>query len=184
MLILNAGVFGLPFSKTLDGFETTFQVNHLSHFYLTILLKPLLGNGSRVVVVSSESHRFANLTAATINPLILSPNSPARYWDVTAYNNSKLCNILFARRLALELRAQGALVLSLHPGNMVSTKLSRHWWLYRVLFAMARPWSKSPQQAASTTVYCATAPELAGVTSKSIIVWYTLNLHILNSMCF
>lgn len=57
MLILNAGVFGLPFSKTLDGFETTFQVNHLSHFYLTILLRPLLVSGSRVVVVSSESHR-------------------------------------------------------------------------------------------------------------------------------
>lgn len=57
ILILNAGVFGLPFSKTGDGFETTFQVNHLSHFYLTLLLDPLLVRGSRVVVVSSESHR-------------------------------------------------------------------------------------------------------------------------------
>lgn len=58
MLILNAGVFGLPFSRTADGFETTFQVNHLSQFFLTLLLKPLLKSGSRVVVVSSESHRF------------------------------------------------------------------------------------------------------------------------------
>lgn len=57
MLILNAGVFGLPFSKTPDGFETTFQVNHLSQFYMTLLLKPLLHVGSRVVIVSSESHR-------------------------------------------------------------------------------------------------------------------------------
>lgn len=57
ILILNAGVFGLPFSRTQDGFETTFQVNHLSQFGLTILLKPVLAAGSRVVIVSSESHR-------------------------------------------------------------------------------------------------------------------------------
>jgi WW domain-containing oxidoreductase len=57
MLVLNAGVFGLPFSLTPDGYETTFQVNHLSHMYLTLLLEPLLGQGSRVVIVSSESHR-------------------------------------------------------------------------------------------------------------------------------
>lgn len=58
MLILNAGVFGLPYCRTADGFETTFQVNHLSQMYLTLLLKPLLKSGSRVVVVSSESHRY------------------------------------------------------------------------------------------------------------------------------
>lgn len=57
ILILNAGVFGLPYSKTADNIETTFQVNHLSHFYLTMLLRPLLGTGSRVVILSSESHR-------------------------------------------------------------------------------------------------------------------------------
>lgn len=59
MLILNAGVFGLPYSQTADGYETTFQVNHLSHVYLTFLLEPVLMNSSapRVVVVSSESHR-------------------------------------------------------------------------------------------------------------------------------
>lgn len=57
MLILNAGVFGLPFTTTRDGYETTFQVNHLAQFYLVLLLRPLLVTGSRVVFVSSESHR-------------------------------------------------------------------------------------------------------------------------------
>jgi WW domain-containing oxidoreductase len=57
ILVLNAGVFGLPFTVTPDGYETTFQVNHLSHMYLTLLVEPLLGQGSRVVIVSSESHR-------------------------------------------------------------------------------------------------------------------------------
>lgn len=59
MLILNAGVFGLPHSLTEDGFEMTFQVNHLGHFYLVKLLTPILIESapSRVVVLSSESHR-------------------------------------------------------------------------------------------------------------------------------
>lgn len=57
MLILNAGVFGLPFEETEDKLDGTFQVNHLSHMYLTLLLEPLLKKGSRVVFVSSESHR-------------------------------------------------------------------------------------------------------------------------------
>lgn len=56
-LILNAAVFGLPHTLTQDGLETTFQVCHLSHFYLCKLLEDCLDNGTRVVVVSSESHR-------------------------------------------------------------------------------------------------------------------------------
>lgn len=164
MLILNAGVFGLNFSKTVDNYETTFQVNHLSHFYLTLLLRPVLTAGSRVVVVSSESHRFANLDKNSIAELGLSPETSKNYWHMTAYNNSKLCNVLFARQLAKNWQNDGISVFSLHPGNMVYSSLSRNWWLYRAVFAIVRPFTKSLQQAASTTVFCATAIELIGVT--------------------
>lgn len=60
ILILNAGVFAIPYELTQDGFETTFQVNHLSQFYFTLLLKGPLQNchNSRVVIVTSESHRY------------------------------------------------------------------------------------------------------------------------------
>lgn len=57
ILILNAAVFGLPYTETVDKLETTFQVNYLSHLYFAILLEPLLKKGSRVIFVSSESHR-------------------------------------------------------------------------------------------------------------------------------
>ena len=62
-LILNAAVFGLPYTMTEDGVEATFQVNHLSHFYLTKLLWDILMKSapSKVIVVSSESHRYENL---------------------------------------------------------------------------------------------------------------------------
>lgn len=57
MLILNAAVFALPYTQTVDGLETIFQVCHLSHFYLCELLEDMLDGRSRVIVVSSESHR-------------------------------------------------------------------------------------------------------------------------------
>lgn len=56
-LILNAGIFGVPHTLTEDHIEATFQVSHLSHFYLTLSLEDCLDHSSRVVVLSSESHR-------------------------------------------------------------------------------------------------------------------------------
>lgn len=57
MLILNAAVFALPYTQTEDKLETTFQVCHLAHFYFCKLLDDCLNAKSRVIVVSSESHR-------------------------------------------------------------------------------------------------------------------------------
>lgn len=57
MLILNAAVFALPYTQTEDELETTFQVCHLAHFYLCKLLEDCLDSRTRVLIVSSESHR-------------------------------------------------------------------------------------------------------------------------------
>ncbi|KAK9886447.1 hypothetical protein WA026_016730 [Henosepilachna vigintioctopunctata] len=164
ILILNAGTFGLPYSRSIDGYEMTFQVNHLSHFYLTCVLEDLLVVGSRVVVLSSESHRFSDLTIDNISEQKLSPDEASKYWSMMAYNNSKLCNILFARHLAKKLQNRGVSVFSIHPGNLVYSELSRNWWLYRLLFYIVRPFTKSLQQAAATSIFCAVAPELNGIT--------------------
>lgn len=164
ILILNAGIFGIPYKQTCDGYESTFQVNHLSHFYLTLLLQPLYHANTRIVIVSSESHRFSNINFDNFSESVFSPETKSKYWDMMAYNNSKLCNVLFARQLAKNWQTNGVSVFSLHPGNMVASNLSKNWWLYRLLFMLARPFTKSLQQAASTTVYCATAVELTGVT--------------------
>ncbi|XP_070132875.1 WW domain-containing oxidoreductase isoform X1 [Drosophila bipectinata] len=162
-LILNAGVFALPYTKTEDGLETTFQVSHLSHFYLTLQLETLFDYKTRIVVLSSESHRFANLPVENLAVHHLSP-PPEKYWSMMAYNNAKLCNVLFAQELAQRWKQRGISVFSVHPGNMVSTDLSRNYWFYRVLFAIVRPFTKSLQQAAATSIYCATANELTGLS--------------------
>ncbi|XP_026500149.2 WW domain-containing oxidoreductase [Vanessa tameamea] len=162
MLILNAGVFGLSYEETEDKLDRTFQVNHLSHTYLALLLEPLLKKGSRVVFVSSESHRMASLKNVFVKQNLAHPKD--QYSTLIAYNNSKLYNVITAKILSEEWKHKGIAVNSLHPGNMVYTNLPKSWWFYQMLFMMVRPFTKSLQQAAATSVYVATASELEGVT--------------------
>ncbi|KAG6445734.1 WW domain-containing oxidoreductase [Manduca sexta] len=162
MVILNAGLFGLPYTETTDQLETIYQVNHLSHMYLALLLEPLLKKGSRVVFVSSESHRYASLqNRFSMQNLAMTKEE---YSSMMSYNNSKLYNVITAKMLSEEWKSKGIYVNSLHPGNMVYTNISKSWWLYRLAFLLVRPFTKSLQQAAATTVYVATAAELDGVT--------------------
>lgn len=163
ILILNAGVFAIPYSVTEDGFERTFQVNHLGHFYLTMLLEPLLlaSAPARVVVLSSESHRFSFLSSANLSEDRLSNPTGQGFYPMLAYNDTKLCNVLFAAELDRRCGPRGVRAYAVHPGNMVFTGLPRESWLYWALFLLVRPFTKSIAQAAATTVLCATAPELA-----------------------
>ncbi|MDA0635459.1 SDR family NAD(P)-dependent oxidoreductase [Nonomuraea sp. MCN248] len=56
-LVCNAGVV-LPEAggRTVDGFETTFAVNHLAHYLLSRLLLPVLADGARIVLTTSGAH--------------------------------------------------------------------------------------------------------------------------------
>ncbi|XP_055536555.1 WW domain-containing oxidoreductase-like [Wyeomyia smithii] len=163
MLILNAGVYSPPQHLTEDGFETTFQVCHLSHFYLTLLLSDTFDHTSRIIVVSSELHRASFLRTSDINESMLAA-PPRTFISYSAYNDAKLCNVMFAFELAKRWRSRGIAVFALHPGSLVSTEINRNYWFWRLFFVLIRPFTKSVQQAASTTVYCATAPELNGLT--------------------
>lgn len=159
-LILNAGVFGLPWKLTEDNIEYTFAVNHVGHFYLTKLLtKDLISSApSRVVVVSAESHRFIDIDDC-IRLEHLSPDQH-NFWSTTQHNRTKLCNILFSNELHRRLRSKGVTCNSLHPGNMIYTSLPNSCWLYKMLFFLARPFTKNKSQGAATTVFVATAREL------------------------
>ncbi|CAH1779030.1 unnamed protein product [Owenia fusiformis] len=163
VLILNAGVFGVAHSLTEDGYETTFQVNHLGHFYLTQLFTQLLikSNPARVVVLSSESHRFSTIDDV-LSEAVLSPDI-SRYSSMRAYNDSKLCNVLFSNELQRRLCSSNVTSNVVHPGNCINTRISRQWWMWRLLFTILRPFTKSTEQGASTTVFCAVSKDLEGV---------------------
>nr|XP_054748260.1 WW domain-containing oxidoreductase-like [Lytechinus pictus] len=164
MLVCNAGIFGAPWELTEDGIEMTFQVNHVGHFHLVNLLTETLKKSApaRIVIVSSESHRFINFYS---NKLDLSEVAmpKEKFWPVLAYGRTKLCNILHSNELNRRLSPHDVICNAVHPGNMIYTGISQNWWPYRILFMMVRPFTKSVQQGAATSMFCATARELEGV---------------------
>ena len=92
ILILNAAVFDVPYSKTDDDLETTFAVNFLSHAFLVLLLLPLLVESTlgRIIFVASESHRFHNIDGSyAMKPFEAYSNPDYReYRSMQAYNRS------------------------------------------------------------------------------------------------
>ncbi len=106
-----------PYSKTEDGFELQFGVNHLAHFLMTNLLlkNNLVNDPGRIVVVASFGHNFASSAGIQFEDL----NFEKGYNRVKAYGQSKLANILFAKELNKRLKAQGKdiIAVSLHPGS-------------------------------------------------------------------
>ena len=66
MLILNAGIMVPPLTKTTEGFESQFGVNHLGHFLLAKILMPLIQSSqTRVVTVSSLVHLLGKIDPST-----------------------------------------------------------------------------------------------------------------------
>ena len=63
VLLNNAGVMFPPLTRTVQGFELQWGVNHLGTFALTALLLPKLAQtaGSRVVVTASLAHNRGNI---------------------------------------------------------------------------------------------------------------------------
>lgn len=158
-LVNNAGLAGTR-ALTRDGFELTFGVNHLGHFLLTRLLEARLREGApaRVVNISSQAHRGAKgIDFAALR-------EPARSrTGVHEYAVSKLANVLFTRELARRWAGSGVTSYALHPG-VVATGIWRRlpgplrWLITRFMI--------TPEEGARTTIFCATAPELAGVSGR------------------
>jgi len=111
LLINNAGVvMPAALTRTADGFESQFGVNHLGHFALTLLL--LQHVTGRVVTVSAAAHRFGRIDFDDLN-WERRPYNPAG-----AYAQSKLAGLLFTAELQRRLAAAGSGVLAVaaHPG--------------------------------------------------------------------
>jgi NAD(P)-dependent dehydrogenase (short-subunit alcohol dehydrogenase family) len=136
-LVLNAGG-GHRDSRTVDGFETNFAVNHLAHYLLLRLLLPVLADGAVVILTTSGTHDPAE---GTIIPpprhadafLLAHPEQdPDREADARiaagrAYSSSKLCNLLTARALAArpEAKTRRLTVVAYDPGPTPGTGLVR-----------------------------------------------------------
>jgi retinol dehydrogenase 12 len=159
VLINNAGVGGAR-GLTKDGFELEFGINHLGHFALTTALLDCLAGSApaRVVTVSSDSHYQAK---GIDFEAVRRPT--ASRTGLREYAVSKLCNVLFSAELARRTEGHGITTYALHPGVVASDIWRRVPWPLRPLMKMRM---LSTEQGAATSLYCATAPELEGVTGR------------------
>ena len=89
-----------------------------------------------------SAFRFPFLSSDTSLASQLSPPAD-NYRAMLAYNRSKLCNVLLSNALQRRLGVYGVSSNVVHPGNLMATGISRHWWLWRVLFTLVRPFTKS-----------------------------------------
>ena len=118
-IIANAGVMAAPFSHTEDGFELQFGTNHLGHFAFITRLESLIADNGRLVVLSSQAHRVADVD-------LDDPNFERQAYDPwVAYGRSKTANALFAVAFDRKHRDRGIRASSVMPGNSL-TELPRH----------------------------------------------------------
>lgn len=109
------GIFDGPV-RTADGFEKSFQVNHLAPYLLTnLLIDKLLASRATVVGTASIAARLFG------DPDINDLNTWREFTPNRAYGNAKLANILFAKQLHERFHHQGLNAVAFHPGVLATS---------------------------------------------------------------
>lgn len=170
-IIANAGVMATPYGRTIDGFETQFGTNHLGHFALINRIEPLLADNGRLVVLSSQAHRVADID-------LEDPNFEKQdYHPFVAYGRSKTANSLFAVEFNRRHRDRGIAAASVMPGNSI-TDIARNFSPEELqgLFETIRdsrtqaglplPQLKDVTQAAATSVWAAVVADSKEIGGK------------------
>lgn len=165
IMIDNAAVMACPETRVGDGWESQFATNHLGHFALVNRLWPLIAadGGGRVVSLSSTGHKLSPIRWDDLH------FTTGDYDKWIAYGQAKTANALFAVELDRLGRQAGVRAFSVHPGGIM-TPLQRHLPPEEMI---AMGWVdadgnvnehfKSTTQGASTTLWCATSPQLDGM---------------------
>lgn len=138
-LVLHAGMI-LPdvSGRTVDGFETTFAVNHLAHYLMLRLLLPALADRAIVLLTTSGTYDPAN-RAGLAPPrhadakLLARPDrdpehdTRPRKAGQHAYTASKLCAVLTARSLSghPDVHTRRLTVVAYDPGQVFGTGLAK-----------------------------------------------------------
>jgi NAD(P)-dependent dehydrogenase (short-subunit alcohol dehydrogenase family) len=162
VLVNNAGGFWSHRHVTADGLEHTFALNHLAPFLLTnLLLERLKASApARVVTVSSGAQSMGKIDFDDLM-------GERKYSGQTAYNQSKLANVMFTYELSRRLAGTGVTATALHPG-MTNTSFSAEdpSRAFAPLVMVMRPFMKKATRGADTPVYLASSPAAQGLTGK------------------
>ncbi|HEY9054579.1 MAG TPA: hypothetical protein VIO60_07145, partial [Rectinemataceae bacterium] len=167
ILVECAGFYSDRLAVSADGFEMQFAVNHLAHYLLATRLVPLLMESpdARVIVVSSDSHRFGRMDWASLKRMLKGSKRILPYVGILAYGRSKLANALFAAELGRRAAGTSITVFAADPG-LANTRMGLKqgpgvgaaFWDWR------RRKGSEPELPAADIAWLASEPSLAGKT--------------------
>ncbi len=154
-IVCNAGIMALPKLVQAHGFELQFFTNHIGHFMLVTGLLDQLTDDGRVVMLSSSAHTGAPAAGIEFDNL----SGERAYVPWTAYGQSKLANLLFAKELQRRFAGTGKTAYAVHPG-VIATNLGRSMGAVAngALRLFKSVLLKSVAQGAATEVFAAVHP--------------------------
>ena len=160
VLVNNVGGFWTTRHVTADGLEHTFAVNHLAPFLLTdLLLNRLKASApARIVTLSSGAQAMGRIDFDDLQ-------GQRSYSGQRAYSQSKLANVMFTYELARRLEGSGVTATVLHPGvvrTAFGAEDKARW--HRLFLPLVRPFMKTTDRGAETSIYLASALEVDGVS--------------------
>jgi NAD(P)-dependent dehydrogenase (short-subunit alcohol dehydrogenase family) len=163
-LVNNAGAYNGKRTLTPDGYETTFAVNHLGYFLLTVELLELLKSSApaRIVNVASEAHRNSHINFDDLN-------LENGYSGWKSYAQSKLANVLFTYELARRLAGTGVTANCMHPGFVGTNIFNNVRGVGGMIVRLIAPFMRTPEKGADTIIWLASSPEVEGITGRYFI---------------
>jgi len=147
-LINNVGGVRSWYQTTEEGYEQQFALNHLASFMLTYQLFPYIEKAlGRVIMTGSNSHKGIKMQWKDV---MLKKG----YNPLTAYKQSKLCNILFAKALNDRYRRNGIAAYTVDPG-LVKTNIGNKQTgkLVNFIWSLRKKQGVSPEIPAETYVF-------------------------------
>jgi retinol dehydrogenase-13 len=163
LLVNNVGMHSTTLTRTANGLETVFCVNHLASFALTWLLMDAMRRSapSRIIQVNSQGHRFGGLRLDDV------AWQKRHYTGLRGYGAAKTAQLLAVWHFAELLQGSGVTINAMHPGAVKSNIGNNNGRLYR--------WFKNtvtsrtlgdPVVSGQAIHYLATAPELEQISGQ------------------
>ena len=162
ILINNAGALYFKRVESIDKIEKTFALNHLSYFALTnlFLKNKNIKAGGRIINVASGAHKGIDIDFENLE-------SQKNYNGWFVYKKSKLCNILFTRKLSELTSNKNITVNCLHPG-FVKTEFGKNnsGVLGLIIKLLMNLFAIKLEDGAKTILYLAKSKDVKDVSGK------------------
>lgn len=163
VLINNAGLIAADKKITEDGFEFSFQVNHIGHFLLTNLLLDKIKTSapSRIINISSTGHNIHNYD-------LEKSFTGENFARIRTYGAGKLANIFFTNVLAEKLKDSNITVNAVHPGPVNTNFMSsvENTFLGLIFKPLSKFFFLTPEEGAKTQIYLAESDAVSEITGK------------------